>query len=45
MPVYFTLTGNVPSPNDPQGRFTTTNLEYLVSQTIPNFRILRPGLV
>ena len=34
--------GNRPS-NNPQDRFTTTNLEYLISQTIPNFRILIPG--
>ena len=32
--------GNAISPNDPQDRFTTNNLEYLVSQTIPNFRLL-----
>ena len=32
--------GNATSPNDPQDRFTTNNLEYLVSQTIPNFRLL-----
>lgn len=27
--------------NNPQDRFTTTNLEYLVSQTLPNFKILK----
>lgn len=30
------------SANNPQDRFTTTNLEYLVSQTLPNFRLLKP---
>ena len=34
--------GNAAS-NNPQDRFATINLEYLVSQTIPNFRILMPG--
>jgi len=28
--------GNAPGSNDPQDRLTTDNLEYLVSQTIPN---------
>ncbi|MCD6237340.1 MAG: hypothetical protein J7K13_05250, partial [Thermoplasmata archaeon] len=30
------------SANNLQDRFTTTNLEYLVSQTLPNFRFLKP---
>ena len=34
--------GNAKS-NNPQDRFTTNNLKYLISQTIPNFRILAPG--
>jgi len=34
--------GNAKS-NNPQDRFTTTNLDYLVSQTVPNFRLLTPG--
>lgn len=29
--------------NNPQDRFTTNNLNYLISQTIPNFRLLTPG--
>jgi len=29
--------------NNPQDRFTTNNLDYLISQTIPNFGLLIPG--
>jgi len=34
--------GNPPGANSPQDRFTTNNLEYLVSQTIPNLIKLLP---
>jgi CRISPR-associated protein Csh1 len=34
--------GNPPAANSPQDRFTTNNLEYLVSQTIPNLIKLLP---
>jgi len=34
--------GNPPGANSPQDRFTTNNLEYLVSQTLPNLIKLLP---
>jgi len=42
-PQRYLWVGNATSPNDPQDRFTTPNLEYLVSQTLPNFRIFEIG--
>jgi len=42
-PIKYLWVGNANLSNNPQDRFTTNNLNYLVSQTIPNFRMLIPG--
>ena len=34
--------GNAEGPNSPQDRFTTNNLDYLISQTIPNLKKVLP---
>lgn len=35
--------GNASSPNDPQDRLSTNNLEYLISQTLPNIKRFIPN--